>query len=191
MKLPKLTKPQLIQNIQDINADLYERILEIEAHPESALQFSPKRYREKITSLNIDFNDLNKYEEKELEHLRRELTIIEQMKTSTLEGAEAAKVNWQPIYTKAQEMGEEETFDKLNTIMSKLYEKSYVFYEYRYEIMKVAEEKIEQGQSADYIVDIIDNIYRRATKDSQFQTEEEVHRMFYKGLKYYRARGKK
>ena len=170
-----------------INEDLKRRISEIEAHPESALQSASQTYRKYISSLGIDLeSDMKDVEWRDIKSIYRNLKYINDLKTSTLEGAKKAYTTWQPIYEKLKTMGAENAMKKVAEIIRKLYEISDIYRKFYYEIYDAATDMVSKGMDTDEIVYTIDRIYDKTISSvSRRTTNRYVKELFKQNLANY------
>lgn len=144
MKANQLKGEYLLKEVEDLYEELNDRIYEIEKAGYSLKKDASHRFRELQKKVPNNFSELN---DKELRSIYRELKYIDDLKTSTLRGAEEAQTMYKDIEDIVDKLGPrvKQRFWKL---YDNLYERNQLAaLAYKYDILNALSTSTEKSRS--------------------------------------------
>lgn len=181
-----MTDSELKKEIRKLNNSLSKRISDIRGMGDTVPQYAIKKYEE----LNIPEN-LRWIDRKELNSLYRQLKYIDNLKTSTLEGAVKAQNQWETHKSILNYMSEDyrnkfwEMYEKITEHMGGTY------LAFKYNIMDIVEDYLFGSTSLNVdmekAIDEIEKAYTDTFKELRSNPdEEEIFLLFTNKLQSFR-----
>ncbi len=152
-----LGQENLLEKTEKLVRDLSERVEKIEGLGNSAPQYATQAFR------NLDIpENLEDLSEEKLQTLYRDLKYIDNLKTSTLQGAINAQQTWEPIKDKLDILSPK-TQNKFWDIYNKITDRfGGTYINYKYTIMETVEDYLFGHTNLDIDIDrAIDQIMEK------------------------------
>lgn len=151
MKASNLNANELAKDIRRIEKNLKQRVAHIEAH-EDLPQFGAESFRKFEDRLHrkLDGKPLSSLTEEELRSLHRDIRYINDLKSTSIRGAEIARDKYLPIKERLEALSPE-LRDRFREAYNKLVGENKLLEQFKYDIMGVDIDMIYGGSQADDI----------------------------------------
>lgn len=179
MKASNLNANELAKDIRRIEKNLKQRVAHIEAR-EDLPQFGAESFRKFEEKLHrkLDGNLLSSLTEAELRTLHRDIRYINDLKSTSIKGAEMARDKYIPVKDKLDALSPE-IRNKFWEIYGKLVDENRLLEQFKYDIMGADINLIYGGTQADEIVDTIRELYDTTLEElGRNATDEDIKVLF-------------
>lgn len=174
MKASNLNANELAKDIRRIEKNLKQRVAHIEAH-EDLPQFGAESFRKFEDRLHrkLDGKPLSSLTEEELRTLHRDIRYINDLKSTSIRGAEIARDKYIPIKERLEALSPE-LRDRFREAYNKLVDENKLLEQFKYDIMGVDIDMIYGGSQADDIYyNIMELVDKTLEKLGSGYTDEE------------------
>ena len=179
MKASNLNANELAKDIRRIEKNLKQRVAHIEAH-EDLPQFGAESFRKFEDRLHrkLDGRPLSSLTEEELRTLHRDIRYINDLKSTSIRGAEIARDKYIPVKEKLDVLSPE-IKSKFWEIYGKLVDENRLLEQFKYDIMGADISMIYGGTQADEIVETIRELYDTTLEElGRNATDEDIKVLF-------------